>query len=211
MTLESFFAYFFILFIATISPGPSMLLAMNHGVSHGIGYSVFSGIGNVAGNLLMAVVSIAGLGVVLVTSGMIFNVITWLGIFYLVFLGLKMIFGPVKAAVPNTPRGGAGWTGGRRSKLFLDGFIIAIGNPKGILFFVALFPQFINVQHASAAGFLIVFLTLAGVAFGCYMLYAVFGEKLSRLFRLQSFRKVFNRITGSLFIGMGLTMAFSKK
>jgi len=96
-------------------------------------------------------------------------------------------------------------------RLFLDGFIIGIGNPKGILFFTALFPQFINVRHATMSVFMIVFITLGIVAVGCYMLYAIFGVRLNRLFKLYSFRKMFNRITGSILIGTGLAIAFSKK
>jgi homoserine/homoserine lactone efflux protein len=210
MTIDHFITYFLIVFIATISPGPSMLLALNHGVNHGIGKSIFSGAGNVLGNLLMALASITGLGIVLATSGMVFNCIKWLGILYLAVLGLMMILRPVSddssvkydSNRPNSRKG---------SRLFLDGFVIAIGNPKGILFFTALFPQFIYVKNSSAINFLIIFITLAIVAFGCYMLYAVSGVKLNRLLRLKSFRKAFNRVIGSFLIGSGMMMAFSKK
>ncbi len=210
MPFNSFITYLLILFIATISPGPSMLLALNHGVNHGIGRSFYSCIGNVTGNLLMALASITGLGIVLATSGMVFNCIKWLGILYLVVLGLKMIFGSVGGDTIDTYNSNR-QNSKKGCRLFLDGFIIAIGNPKGILFFTALFPQFIDVKNSSTGGFLIIFITLAIVAFGCYMLYAIFGVKLNRLFRLQSFRKTFNRVTGSVLIGAGVMMAFSKK
>ena len=99
----------------------------------------------------------------------------------------------------------------KSSHLFIEGFFIAISNPKGILFFTALFPQFISLENASISTFMIIFTTLGIVAFGCYMLYAVFGVQLNRLYRLKSFRKIFNYITGSFFIGIGLTLALSKK
>lgn len=210
MTFEYFITYFVILFLATITPGPTSLLAINHGVNHGVERSVYSGLGNLIGNLLLALVSIMGLGALLIASGVVFTVIKWIGIVYLVFIGLKLIFEPVNtdtsfdnAEKPITER--------RRRRLFFDGFIIAIGNPKGILFFTALFPQFINVESASVSAFMIIFITLGVVAFGCYMLYAIFGVKLNRLFQLQSFRKGFNRITGSIFIGTGVAIALAKK
>jgi threonine/homoserine/homoserine lactone efflux protein len=140
--------------------------------------------GNVIGNLLMALLSFLGLGVILLTSGVIFNIIKWAGIAYLMYIGIK---------------------------LFFDGFIIAVGNPKGIMFFTALFPQFINMQNVTVNLFMVAFGTLGTIAFSCYMLYAVFGVKLNKLFQLKSFRKIFNRISGSLFIGLGLTLAFAKK
>jgi len=208
MTLDHFLAYFLILFIATITPGPNMLLAINHGVNHGLGRTIYSCSGNLIGNLLMALISILGLGAILITSGLVFNVIKWIGIIYLVFIGLKLIFDPIQTDTSNDNKLSIDKKGYR---LFLDGFIIAIGNPKGILFFTALFPQFINVQHATIEVFTIVFGTLGIVAFGCYMLYAIFGAKLNRLFKLYSFRKMFNRITGSILIGTGLAIAISKK
>lgn len=209
MTFNYFIAYFVILLIATITPGPSMLLALNHGVNHGFVKTLNSGLGNLVGNLLMALVSIAGLGAVLAASGLVFNMIKWMGILYLIFIGVKMVFEPINTEKTNV----CGTLKSHKSnrKLFMDGFIIAIGNPKGILFFTALFPQFINVKHAGFSGFMIVFITLGIVAFGCYMLYAKFGAKLNGLFQLPSFRKIFNRITGSILIGTGIAIAFSKK
>jgi threonine/homoserine/homoserine lactone efflux protein len=210
MTFDYFLAYFLILFIATITPGPNMLLAINHGINHGILRTIYSALGNLIGNLLMALVSILGLGAVLLASGIVFNIIKWIGIIYLIFIGLKLIFEPVKRDISNDNDDKPAYNK-RKVRLFLDGFIIAIGNPKGILFFTALFPQFINVKYATLSGFMIVFITLGIVAFGCYMLYAIFGARLNRLFRLHSFRQLFNRITGSILIGTGLAIAFSKK
>jgi threonine/homoserine/homoserine lactone efflux protein len=210
MTLSYFIAYLSIIFFATIVPGPSMLLALNHGANHGIGKTVYSGLGNLTGNLLMALLSILGLGVLLMTSGIIFNIIKWLGIGYLVFIGIKMFFSPV-APTENTTSTVKKYRKRNPIRLFIDGFVIAIGNPKGILFFTALFPQFINIKQASIADFLLVFVSLAIVAFGCYMLYAIFGERLNQLFQRNSFRRFFNRITGSMFIGLGVVLAFSKR
>lgn len=207
MTFDNFIAYFLILFIATVTPGPNMLLAINHGVNHGIGRTMYSGLGNLIGNLCMALVSIIGLGAVLLASGIVFNCIKWIGIIYLLFIGLKMVFESSKTELTCDKT----ISNKRKDRLFLDGFIIAIGNPKGILFFTALFPQFINGQTATLNTFMIIFITLGIVAFGCYMLYAIFGARLNRLLQLHSFRKLFNRITGSILIGTGIAIAFSKK
>jgi homoserine/homoserine lactone efflux protein len=209
MTPDHFLAYFLILFVATITPGPSMVLAMNHGLNHGLNRTLYSALGNLLGNLLMALVSMLGLGAVLVTSGVVFNTIKWLGIGYLAFLGLRLTLEPVTEPAQAPDREKARHQ--RNSRLFIDGFVIALGNPKGILFFTALFPQFINSRQASLPAFLVIFITLALVAFGCYMLYAFFGNRLSALFRRVSFRKAFNRITGSMFVGSGLALALSKK
>lgn len=210
MPVQSFITYFLILFFATIIPGPSMLLALNHGANHGFGKTILSGLGNLIGNLLMALLSIFGLGVLLLTSGLVFNVIKWLGIAYLVFIGIKMIIEPVKAEKTNNITLKSKF-GKSSLGLFVHGFFIAVSNPKGILFFTALFPQFINMEDSSMEGFLIIFITLGVVAFGCYMLYALLGIRINRLFQLDSFKKIYNRITGTLFIGVGILTAFSKR
>jgi homoserine/homoserine lactone efflux protein len=210
MTISSFIAYFSMLFLATIIPGPSMLLALNHGANHGLTKTIYSGVGNLIGNLIMALLSILGLGILLITSGIIFNVIKWIGVIYLIFIGLRLIIESNKdvrtSDIEYKSKGGK-----RRSRLFIDGFFIAVSNPKGILFFTALFPQFINVNDTSRNELMIIFITLGIVAFGCYMFYAIFGVRLNKLFHVSLFKKVYNRITGSLFIGIGLIIAFSKK
>jgi threonine/homoserine/homoserine lactone efflux protein len=210
MTIDYFIAYFFIVFIATITPGPNMLMAINHGVNHGVLKTIYSGLGNLLGNLLMALVSILGLGAVLLASGFVFSLIKWIGIIYLIYVGLKLILEPVNKETTDDFIYEQS-INKKKSRLFLDGFIIAIGNPKGILFFTSLFPQFINVKHGTLAGFIIVFITLGIVAFGCYMLYAIFGARINILFKEHSFKKSFNRVTGSILIGSGLALVFSKK
>lgn len=210
MTLDYYMAYFAILFVATITPGPNMLLAVNHGVNHGLARTIYSGLGNLAGNLLMALVSVMGLGAVLAASGFIFNIIKWIGALYLIYVGVRLIFERVSLkAEPVQPLGMK--SPKNRRRLFLDGFFIAVGNPKGILFFTALFPQFINVHHATLSAFMIVFITLGIVAFGCYMIYALFGVRLNGLFLLPAFRKGFNRISGAILIGTGLAVALSRR
>jgi homoserine/homoserine lactone efflux protein len=210
MTLDHFIAYFLIVFIATVTPGPSMLLAINHGVNHGLVRTLYSGLGNLLGNLLLALASVMGLGAILLASGIVFNVIKWIGIFYLVFIGIKMIFEPTGTSNPDEEEKKA-LPGKKRRSLFIDGFVIAIGNPKGILFFTALFPQFIDVGHVTITSFVIIFITLSIIAFGCYMLYGIFGMRLNNLLKSGHFKKIFNRISGSILIGTGVLLAFTKK
>jgi threonine/homoserine/homoserine lactone efflux protein len=197
------------MFVATITPGPSMLLAVSHGVNHGMFKTTYSGLGNLAGNLLMALLSVLGLGAILLASGFVFNIIKWTGIVYLIFIGLKLIFEPVKPAQPDDLS--ANKSPKSKSRLFIDGFLIAIGNPKGILFFTALFPQFIQFGQATLFDYMVVFTSLAMVAFGCYMLYAFFGMRINKLQSLFRFKKAFNRVTGLIFVGTGLALVFSRK
>ncbi|HOT15477.1 MAG TPA: LysE family translocator [Bacteroidales bacterium] len=208
MSIQFFLTYLSIVTIATITPGPSMLMAINHGVNHGLRKTFVSGLGNMIGNILMAIVSIIGLGALLIASGVIFNIIKWCGVAYLIYLGIMTFFASTssKEEISEKP-----YKEKSTYRLFSEGFIIAIGNPKGILFFTALFPQFISTDSASISGFSFLIIPLAIVAITCYMLYAAVGTRISKLFAFATFRKTYNRIVGSIFIGTGIALAFSRK
>lgn len=209
MAVQYFLVYFTIMSLATITPGPSMLMALNHGANYGLRNTIYSGLGNSIANLIMAFVSFAGLGVILMASGIVFNIIKWLGIAYLVYLGVMLIIKSPDISV-STEESSFKIKHKTRFQLFLEGFLIAIGNPKGIIFFTALFPQFIQ-SGTSFSGLFLVFFSLVAVAFICYMLYAFAGKNLNRLFSKKYFKQLFNRISGAIFIGTGLALAFSKK
>ncbi len=188
-----------------------MLLAINHGVNYGLGKTVYSCLGNLFGNLLLAFISIIGLGAILIASSLVFNIIKWVGIIYLIFIGLKLIIS--QRSDLEIIKNPAQLKKDNKSKyrLFLEGFMIAIGNPKGILFFTALFPQFIDMNSSSVSTFLVVFMTLAFIAFVCYMLYAILGENINSLLQVHSFRKKFDQVTGLFFICTGTSLIFTKK
>jgi len=208
MTIEYYLAYFSVVLIATVTPGPSMLLAIDHGANHGIGRSVYSSIGNVIGNLLIAFISLAGLRAILVASGTLFTVIKWVGALYLIYIGIRIFLNPaVQNAGPGKMRKRA--ADKKPGRLALDGFAVAIANPKGLVFFTALFPQFINPNDSSLWHFFILFATLGFIAFFGFMLYAVFGSRINRLFSLPSFKKIYDRVTGTIFACTGLAIAFS--
>src|SRR5512136_2599749 len=83
------------LFVATIIPGPSMLLALNHGISFGWRRSLSTAWGNVTATALQCLVSFLGLGMVLAKAAWLLSTIRWAGAAYLVYLGLRMLAGPV--------------------------------------------------------------------------------------------------------------------
>jgi homoserine/homoserine lactone efflux protein len=209
MTWAHYLTYLSIVAIATVTPGPSMLLALSHGACHGMRPALRSGLGNMFGNLLQALVSVAGLQSILMASHLVFQTIQWAGVGYLVYLGIRLWCQPVSDEQRTDNRGD---TRRRSSKrLFADGFMVAVANPKGLVFFTALFPQFIRFESATPGVFTIVFITLAAVAIGCFLLYAYFGAKANHLFHRPRYRKSFNRASGAAFVGAGIAMAMSKE
>jgi threonine/homoserine/homoserine lactone efflux protein len=198
-----------ILFFATIIPGPNMLLALSHGTNYGVNRTLYSSIGNTCTNFFMALTSFLGLGVILLTSGVIFSAIKYIGALYLIYLGIRLFFTKTEEQAPEKESLEA--HNKRNITLFTEGFVIGMGNPKGIIFFTALFPQFISHSSITPVSMATLFVPLVAIAWSCYMIYAFFGQKLKFLFSRRRFKSLFNKITGSLMVCLGISLGFSRK
>jgi len=190
--------------IAVISPGPAILLSISNSIRFGMRKVALSSFGNICGLFLLSSAAIFGLGAVLKTSTILFLVIKLIGAAYLIYLGVRQwrsktnFFGEVDAKS----------TGREKSKkrFFLEGFLIAMTNPKAILFFTALFPQFIDTQQSLTPQFLIMTATFMSMSFLTLASYGLLATKASSWFSIGQRAKWFNRILGGLFamIGVGL-------
>lgn len=208
MVPEFWFLYTATVFLASIIPGPSMLLALSHGMKYGTGKTVVSALGNVTASLIQAMISIAGLGVVLMASETVFHVIRWAGAVYLVGIGVSLLMSANRTDNANPERSSSEPVS--LVRMFSQAFFVASGNPKAIVFFSALFPQFINPQSSNGIQFVLLMLTLAVTAFFCFMLYAVCGETLMGLFSGRRVGSTVRRVTGCAFIGSGVGIAINR-
>jgi homoserine/homoserine lactone efflux protein len=207
MSLEFWLLYTSTVFIASIIPGPSMLLALTQGIKHGAQKTIIGAMGIVTASIIQASISIAGLGAILMASESVFLIIKWLGAGYLIFMGIlilrskgsKLRIDHQKANGDQVPL----------TKLFTQAFMVAAGNPKAIIFFSALFPQFINPENAHGFQLFVLLSTLAIVAFICFMMYAIGGEKIVSFFSAEKFKHYINRTIGGTFIGVGIGLVLS--
>lgn len=204
----SFLAVFLTtLFIATITPGPSMLLALNHGICFGWRRALATAWGNVAATALQCVVSFAGLGFVLAKAAWVFTAIRWAGAAYLIYLGARMLFGPVETIGGGT----AAEAGAPRRCLFREAFIVTAGNPKAVFFFSSLFPQFFADGQLTVGKAAVLMGATLATTFGCMMLYATAGARIQGLFRRARFRTAFQRSVGATLVGFGAGLALEKE
>jgi len=201
--------YSITVFIASIIPGPSMLLALTHGMQYGARKTIASALGNVTVTLVQASISIAGLGTILIASEDVFHFIKWAGAAYLIYMGINIF----RSSNTSLSEGYRNHTSNFKSlrKMYFQAAIVTAGNPKAILFFTAIFPQFIDPN----AGYLFQSCILLGlcvfIAFGCFMIYAISGQKIVSIFSKAKVGKIINRIVGCTFIGAGIGLAVSKK
>ncbi len=196
-------------FVASIIPGPSMLLALTHGMQYGAKRTIVSALGNVTVTLIQASLSIAGLGTILIASEPIFHLIKWAGAAYLIYMGISMLCSSKMLLSP----GGLNQINKRDSlrKLYLQAVFVTAGNPKAIVFFSAVFPQFIDPNAAYLSQSCILVSICAFIAFNCFMIYAIGGQKVVSLFSKATTGIYIKRVIGSTFIGAGIGLAASNK
>ncbi len=196
-------------FVASIIPGPSMLLALTHGMHYGAKRTIASAMGNVTVTLIQASVSIAGLGTILIASETTFQLIKWAGAAYLIYMGINMLCSSKMSLSPSELNHSNQWNSLRR--MFLQAAFVTAGNPKAIVFFTAVFPQFIDPNAAYLSQSCILISICAFIAFNCFMIYAIGGQKIVSLFSKATVWKYIKRVIGGTFIGAGIGLATSNK
>ena len=189
--------------VAILSPGPAILLAISNSLQYGIKKVLLSSLGNITGLFILSSAAVLGLGAVLKTSTTLFLVLKVVGALYLVYLGVKQWRSKTNLFAKNQ---------NKEKKLknnkyfFLEGFLIAMTNPKAILFFTALFPQFINLQSDFVPQFLIMTFTFMLMSFLVLNIYGLLAFKAKKWFSTVKRVRWFNRIVGSLYIFIGLAL-----
>ena len=195
-------AYFLATVVLSLSPGPGVFSSISSGLHHGVRRGLWNGVGMQAANLiLMAVVSL-GLGAMLLASEALFTLVKWVGVAYLVYLGIVTWRAPVKGFED------AGEGSARTAReIFLRGFWVNITNPKGMIFFVAILPQFIDVARPQAPQFAILAATTLVVDLACMAGYTALAAKVLRAMRDPRRLRWVNRTLGGAFVTAGLALA----
>lgn len=142
MSLETWLAFVATVFVLMITPGPSQLLMLSNSARHGFARSTATAAGDLSANALQMLAAGLGLAAVLAASAGALTVIKWLGVSYLVWLGARMIWNARASGTDSSALASRA----SLSSLWLQGFLTSAVNPKAVVFFAALFPQFINAD-----------------------------------------------------------------
>ncbi|MCK4838960.1 MAG: LysE family translocator [Desulfobulbaceae bacterium] len=209
MSLNFILLYTTTVFIASIIPGPSMLLALSHGMQFGVKRTIASAMGNVTVSFLQAFISIAGLGTILIASATTFQIVKIAGAAYLIYMGIGILLSSKMVITPNNNSQAQSEVSLR--KMYLQAALVTAGNPKAIVFFTAIFPQFIDSNVAYLPQFCLLMSIGSLIAFSCFMLYAISGQKIVFLFSNAAVGKYINRIIGTTFIGAGIGLVAGNK
>lgn len=184
-------------------PGPAVLYIVARSIDQGRAAGFVSILGIHAATLVHVLAAALGLSALLASSALAFGIVKYAGAAYLVWLGLKKIFGRAEQPDIALPKGLS------RARLFRDGFIVNLLNPKTALFFLAFLPQFVDVGRGHVAMqivFLGMLFTLIGlVSDGCYALAASAAGRWLR--RSRGYLAFERYLSGTLFIGLGVAAA----
>ena len=193
--------------VLSVTPGPDTFYILGRTISQGTKSGTASVLGISTGVLIHTIAAAIGLSTVLATSALAFRIIKLIGAAYLIYLGIRLILASKDTDVLNMNNVPASsfW------KIYRQGVITNVLNPKVALFFLSFLPQFIDPIHGNVASF--IFLGIIYV-FTCSVWYLIFAGFCSAIYR--TFQKnplwirTINKISGGIFIGLGLNLAFSK-
>ncbi len=199
MAVDIWLAYTITVLLLMSTPGPSHLLMLSNSMSQGFPRSLATAVGDLCANLLQMLAAGLGLATLIFASELAFSVIKWLGVSYLVWLGLRMIL----RSGHDSEAGVDARVSTRQ--LWLQGFITSAANPKAVVFFAALFPQFIDPALALWPQLSVLSITYL-VIDGCFLsAYGVGATWLSGKLKGSS-RRWLDRLGGGFMIGAAILL-----
>lgn len=211
MDFSVWLAFFAAAWAISLSPGAGAIAAMSAGLNHGFRRGYFMTFGLVLGILTQIVVVGAGLGALIAASSLGFAIVKWLGVAYLVFLGVQQWRAPAKPMVAADGAGAALTTTTTRRELVLRGWMINAVNPKGTVFLLAVVPQFLDLHSPLGPQYGVIGATLVFTDLVVMAGYTALAVRV--LSALRSTRQILllNRTFGSLFIAAGALLATFKR
>ena len=207
MPLELWLAYVATSAVVLAIPGPTILLVLSYSIAHGRKSTLPVVAGVALGDSVAITLSLIGLGTLLAASAFWFTVIKWMGGLYLIFLGFRLLRGATKPmqlqarqSRQTSPR-----------KLFTNAFIVTALNPKSIVFFIALLPQFISAAHPAAPQLWILGISFVVLATIGATSYALFAASIRRFLASPRAQKGYSYIGGGLLCGAGVWALTAKR
>ena len=218
MTVSTWLLFLSVSLAAAFSPGPGVLMAISTATTMGAKRAFYSSAGNALGVFIVATTAVAGLGLLLKTSALAFGALKMAGAAYLIYLGIKAwrSAAPVTETAQAAASASAAPNAAEASRLstFRAGLLVAVSNPKAILFFTAVFPQFMPPDHVDPLRFLLLTSTFTCCTLLSHFFYVACASWLKRSVKQSIARtRLAKRTTGVIFVGMGgalLTLTNSK-
>lgn len=191
----------------SLSPGPAVMLVVAYGLTRGWRRSLFASLGILSANALYFAISATGLGALIVASYELFTLVKWVGAAYLAWLGLSALFGKASPITVSTESAGQQ----SRWRIYVGGLTLQLANPKCLMFFVAILPQFVNPAGDVARQ--MVWLALGSMIPEFFILagYGYLAGRASHVATQPRFARWTDRTAGGLMLGAAALVASVRK
>ena len=196
MSLIIFIQVFTVCLLGAMSPGPSMALVINNAIFKGRHNGILTSLGHGIGITVYATFAVLGIGLIIKTNILIFNSLKVLSIIFLIFIGIKSILNNEQLNIEKKDIK-------ENTIAFMQGFSISILNPKILIWFIAVYSQFMSANNDIIFNILII--CIAGIIDACWYLTLTLAVTTASALRfLQNKIKIIQKIQGFLFIALGL-------
>jgi homoserine/homoserine lactone efflux protein len=202
MDLGVWITYLLATIVLSVSPGPGAFASMSSGLHHGFRLGIWNGIGMQLANVVLMAVVALGLGAILLASETLFEAVKWVGVAYLVYLGIVTWRAPARAFEEDrddeetTARG-----------IFMRGCWVNLTNPKGIILFAAILPQFVDTARPQFLQYAILALTTFVVDVIVMGGYTAAAARVLGAMRDPAKLRWVNRGLGGAFVAAGAALA----
>ena len=184
-------------FAVILIPGPTVLLVSSYAISEGRRAAWLCILGVCLGDVAAMTMTFVGLGALLAASAELFTLLKWVGVLYLMYLGLQLW----RMSIETRETDGPMERGSRR--IVLHAFTINVLHPKGLAFYAALLPQFIDPAHAALPQMAVLAAIFTTIAFSVLSVYALAAARFRALFARRTARRMFNRTGAICLFGAG--------
>jgi homoserine/homoserine lactone efflux protein len=202
MDLAVWIAYLIATLVLSLSPGPGAFSSISSGLHHGFRLGLWNAVGMQAANLILVAIVSLGLGAILLASETLFTAVKWLGVAYLIYLGVVTWRAPARGF-----REDAGDHETTARGVFMRGFLVNLTNPKGIIFFAAILPQFIDDTRPQMPQYLALAATSLAVDLVVMMGYTALAARVLRVMSDARHLRWVNRGLGGAFVAAGVALA----
>ena len=202
MLLENWLSFVSIVFVFAVVPGPTVIFIIGQSLHYGKVSFIPLISGVLFANIVTISLSFAGLGTILQASAELFNLVKYLGIFYLIYLGIKtwrekIDMNPISVSTNSDSF----------LSIFKESFIVTAFNPKAIIFFMAFLPQFIIPSQEVLPQLMILVTTFLSIILLSLSLFAIFAGKVRDKIKTYQAKKRLNQVSGGSLIGSGIFVA----
>lgn len=204
MSVEIWLAYLATAVVFSLAPGSGTVNSISNGMVYGWRKSLASILGLQVGLGIHIVLVGVGLGAIVAQSASAFTVIKWVGVAYLIWLGIQKWREPAPTAGQGAKGGASAW------QLFRRAVLVNLTNPKSIVFLVALFPQFIDPNGSQSLQLAVLGITTLVIDALVMLGYVTLSSRLTDYLRSGKIMGGLNRVFGSMFIGCGALLATAK-